>query len=284
MKRNSFLFFIFFINVMGLKAQDFSFLTNKDLDWEKWERQIDKTQKLSDIIKINDDLIEFLVKNKMLDNYLEHFHSIDFDGNGDNDIIYSGPGLAESNQTIFYKKQKENYEKVFDVFGQIVSIWDFYPGSPICFMIIHYPFDPPDILRNLEVYLPILENNEIRFRYSIGIRFIEHTVFPENNTLHIPFLVKNDSYFLRLSPEINNDTDYFNREVLGNTIAEYPKGAKGLALAEKKDETGRVWWFVLMFNNEDPKNSFFSDLGSNNINGKYLNLGWMSSNFLEVIK
>ncbi len=66
--------------------------------------------------------------------------------------------------------------------------------------------------------------------------------------------------------------------VYGNTLARFATGSKGVAIAETTDEKGEIWWFVIM--DDDAKTTytrFYKDQ-------KESKLGWMNSNFLEVIK
>ena len=70
--------------------------------------------------------------------------------------------------------------------------------------------------------------------------------------------------------------------MIGNIIAEYPKNSEGIALAEEIDQTGKKWWFVLMYNNITPLNTVLYH--GNNNESPYFSYGWMSHNFLEIIK
>lgn len=67
----------------------------------------------------------------------------------------------------------------------------------------------------------------------------------------------------------------------GNVMAEYGRGARGTALAERTDSTGRVWWFVRMDGATPPRDAHIS--APEDHAGRVLptdRLGWMSSRFL----
>lgn len=95
------------------------------------------------------------------------------------------------------------------------------------------------------------------------------------------FTVANDRYLLRESPAIDPPTeegaDWNRWEGHGNALAEYGRGARGIALAERTDATGRVWWFVWMDGRTPPRDAQFQE----HEDGPRLDrLGWMSSRFL----
>lgn len=78
-------------------------------------------------------------------------------------------------------------------------------------------------------------NGGIDYKLSSKLYYIEFTSFPDEIEMKKPFKVLNDVYKLRVTPTIDDTTSYWHREELGNTIAEYSKGAKGLALAESTE-------------------------------------------------
>ena len=126
-------------------------------------------------------------------------------------------------------------------------------------------------------------NEKISLQASSKYCAILSTIFPSEYDIEpILFEVKNEMYYLRLAPVIDNEKMNYEINIKGNVIAEYGLGAKGYALAEKKDDTGRIWWFVIMLNNNLPIKSMFSE-GSNNEN-KFYSIGWMSSRYLEEVK
>jgi len=126
--------------------------------------------------------------------------------------------------------------------------------------------------------------------------FFKGTKFPEKVTMNKSVKILNDKYNLRMTPKINNKQDSNNssKRQKGNIILQLAKGDKGIAYAKKKDETGRVWYFVKMKNNIRKSLDEYYYIDSmnerNRINkGNNLTLenpifGWISSNYIEVIK
>ena len=92
-----------------------------------------------------------------------------------------------------------------------------------------------------------------------------------------------EEYKLRLEPFINDtSTSSYPELVQGNTIAIYPKESLGYALSQQQDDTGRIWWFVIMKNNLKPISSvMYSGFYEND---DYYSCGWMSSRFLKKIE
>ena len=86
--------------------------------------------------------------------------------------------------------------------------------------------------------------------------------------------VLNSPYYLRATPEIINDEFHYHYEK-GNIIAEFSKGDTGYALDQRTDNTGRVWYFVIM---NPPQGNGFHNY---DIDRHEKWLGWMSSRFLD---
>jgi hypothetical protein len=101
---------------------------------------------------------------------------------------------------------------------------------------------------------------------------------PAAGAIHL----SNDRYLLRESPGIDPATadgeDGYRWH--GNALAEYGRGARGIALAEQTDATGRVWWFVRMDSGTPPLSAQFAAAPDDPLPTD--RLGWMSSRFLQV--
>jgi hypothetical protein len=63
-------------------------------------------------------------------------------------------------------------------------------------------------------------------------------------------------------------------------LAIYSKGSTGTAIAKHIDQSGRLWWFVVMDHYKKPSRSLFAPRNHNMIS--YKSTGWMSSRFLTV--
>ncbi|HYR11292.1 MAG TPA: hypothetical protein VEQ60_26155, partial [Longimicrobium sp.] len=99
------------------------------------------------------------------------------------------------------------------------------------------------------------------------------------------FTVANDGYLLRGSPRVQNTKageypEWYEWDDRGNVMAEYGAGARGIAIAERTDSTGRVWWFVRMDGATPPRAAQAEPVDHDNRVLTIDRLGWMSSRFL----
>jgi len=279
MKTVCLLFLIGLIEVTSGFSQVPTFLIKNDFNWEFWEKKYPEKQKLDIIKNVDDELFESLNASSYhsLESDIDNFHFIDFDSDGDYDIIYCGFVGSESDGTMIFRNQDGIYFKILDLFGKVVEISRSFPVEPVSFKIIDYPCCEENTF-NVESYVPFVNEKVIDYKLSNKLAYVRKTKFPnKSNSYRKLFKVKNEKYLLRSSPTIDNESN----EGIGNVVAEYTTGATGYALAEASEETGRVWWFVVMINDVKPKNSQFSKGNNNNFPSFYL--GWMSSRFLEEL-
>ena len=111
--------------------------------------------------------------------------------------------------------------------------------------------------------------------------YLDATKEPSNFIDKIHFTTINPEYKLRATPKIESTFDQWPEKFDGNTVALYPEGSKGIAIAKETDETGRIWWFVIMENNLNPVKSI---MYNNNDPGDTRSLGWMSSRYVKVVQ
>jgi len=93
------------------------------------------------------------------------------------------------------------------------------------------------------------------------------------------FKIINDTYFIRDSPKIDNDTENDRFETKGNSIGEFVKGQKGTAYKSSTDSTGRVWWLMESEPLDSLQNSYFYN--ENRVKASFI--GWISSRYVERI-
>jgi hypothetical protein len=277
------LFSILFFFSSSLIAQ--VFIPSEELNWQLFEKKYSKEHRLSEIMKIDHWLVHNFLEYGNLEQYFNNFHFVDYNFNGFDEIIYSGmvPG-SESQLTFIFELIDENYLASFGVTGKIISIHSFNGNlSPFSFVLLDL-LCCGDYVKVYEIYHPVFTGEKFKLAASTKYITIDSVEFPssffDNPVL---FEVVNEPYHLRSKPEIDNDSEYIHPSVKGNIIGSYTKGSRGYAFAEKKDDTGRIWWFVAMVNNEEPLHSVLNRQFENN-NNKFSSLGWMSSRFLEIVK
>lgn len=192
------------------------------------------------------------------------------------DAIYSGPSVNEGNSFTLFINNGDSLTKFIGRQGTLVSINQTYPNSLIELTAVRYGCcDEP----SNELYQAHYDPSKQNFIDSEGSYFIDDTEFPAQFEFRKLFRVTNESYHLRGTPEILNGEpeDYFFEK--GNILATYNAGDTGVALTQKEDETGRIWWFVLM--NPKQRYEYHIDEHFSKNNSWF---GWMSSRFVEVIE
>ncbi|HSM24384.1 MAG TPA: hypothetical protein VK856_05925 [Anaerolineaceae bacterium] len=269
---------IYFLTLLFITQTIFGQIPKVAHNDSVWQQLEIKNFEMSEYFEhyLYEDFIFFFEKN-LINDHKEFFHIVDWNLDGIDDLIYSGPGSTDSKQTIIYEGRDGKLIKKLDVFGEIINFTLTGIGSPYGFVMYHTPFDPPDILRNIETYIPICADSGYSFKLDSKICFIEFTNFPDVFNIQKPFVVANNGYRLRMQPLIDDETVFFHFGK-GNTIAIYESGSRGIALAEKTDHTGRTWWFVLMLNNLPFRSDYFDNIG--NPANEFFCYGWMSSRFL----
>jgi len=202
-------------------------------------------------------------------------HPVDIGNDLNIDIIFYWQTSLED-QLILYLNDGNKLNSSFSQYINLTKIESYLPSSGLKFygitgLISGYP----EASQLTEI--TIFPNGE----YQIdGCVYYLDTQIPENFDMKIPFEVVNDKYRLRTKPLIENgknDTD------LGNLIGEFATGDTGLALAKSIDETGRVWWFVIMNNNIVKNNNYLHvDKDNSDVHRKKKVFGWISSRYVKT--
>lgn len=255
------------------------------VNWDKYEIRYSENHKINEVKKIKDDLLVYLDDNKLLEKNLNNFHFIDYDFDGNLELIYSGDAGTETERTLIFELKDTSYIKCFDRFGKIIEIRsELSCNLPLLSFTLLQKQCCGGFSNIYEVYQPTMNNSgdhelKISAKYcTLSGVDVPKSFFDDP----ILFEVKNDIYYLRLNPFIDKESENEDLHINGNIIAEYQNGSKGYAVASKQDEEGRTWWFVFMINNKKPLMSIFD--GGDNNKFEYYSLGWMSSRYLEEMK
>jgi hypothetical protein len=214
----------------------------------------------------------------------EDYHFVDFSGDGVADVIYDGTyfsvhegrlSTAEATHIKLFQVIGGRAVQVAEHHGSLERIWKGRPGEPASLLVEHGEHCMEDEW-SLAFLRPVRTRGRLGYepyRYVVGTAEIDlpkrYTGSPRQ------FTVSRDGYLLRSRPEIDTASH-------GNQMSVYPRGARGTAHAERRDATGRVWWFVKMDGRtpptkgwpkeEDPSSPIPTD-----------RIGWMSSRFLTVV-
>jgi len=246
------------------------------MDWNKYD-----TEKVS--VELIESIFETIKGNPYteLKNFvrnIDKFHVLDIDGDKQKEIIYNGFNGSEGEMIVIIESSSSGYKISLKVFGRIVDISNNKNTAEFIFLDYSCCGGYVD---HLETYR---YNAKIRtFELVKSLAKVDETVLPRNQIEPIKFKVVNERYNLRLSPEIvtgltsgSFDFDPIENQ---NIIAVYSSGDTGTAIAESTDETGRVWWFVIMDSYPDKSKSVFYK--GNNIFDNYNPVGWISSRYVE---
>jgi hypothetical protein len=249
-------------------------------NWIDIEVELDEAEKailLEQVFQI--ELFEMLKGHDIVKK--SNFHFVNLNDNEHIDIIYYGFALTESNRTIFLENNGRNFNITIDLFGELKSFEKKPSENSFSFCILNYPCCAGYTF-HLESYTYNTASEILRLDRKIA--YIKGTKFPEIADFNKKFETVNEPYRLRAHPFIDNDFPdkfftYYESE--GNLIAEFMKGTQGRSIAEYMDDTGRVWWFVIISQNAKSENNVFHN-GDNN-RELYEFAGWMSSRFLKEL-
>lgn len=286
MKQTILLLLIFSIT-FSLKSQsiqeivttEIGYFVDTNFVWSGWEVSMELEKKIALIKEINQNkFLRYPIEN--LDNYIEFFHIIDFNMDGMLDIVFYGnPGGAESTYVIFIEKTKDGFQETYRSAGRLLSVSEYDGYTGMGFTIYNYGCCA-SMVDHLYKIAPINTPNGFSYQVQSDVAFYSGMDKPTKIfDKQIRFKTINDKYSLRASPEINSDEEAYYGLTNGNIIATFPKSSKGIAIAESTDETGRVWWLVIMSNKNKPIDSNMYS-GYHQIEN-YKIAGWMSSRYLD---
>ena len=261
------------IYVVNIYSQEFDFVSQKEIDWKYYEEDINSKEKLQAILNLKDhSLIQYLKVNPYLDlesdDVLKCFHFVDFDLDGDFDIVYFGDIGVETSYTILFKNTKGEYKEIDRIPAEVIKIEKITSFSPLNFV-----FRGPVLGGNdnwfIQVWNQVVIDGAISLVKGEKIYYHEFTSFPVDVFKNpIKFKITNEKYFLRSNPIIKEQ----------NVVGTFTGGTIGYAISSQEDDTGRVWWFVCLNVIDMTSSEIKADLKKDaNI------LGWMSSRFLEKL-
>jgi hypothetical protein len=226
-------------------------------------------------------------KGKDSDYYLEQLHFNKFDlGQGREGIICSSYFGSEEMHNAIWMKQGNYYRYSGQLIGKIVKIFRDTNKQPFT-IVTRSGWCCASGIGEFNLYKPREESGVVSYRLTQSIREYNGVKMPEKRMEPKRFQVMEPRYRLRIAPLIDDKPypDYQSNDpgaiVIGNVLAEFKKGDKGLAIAEKVDDTGRMWWFVIM----DPstETEYWQFHLYDDEKSRYT-MGWMSSRYLEVIQ
>jgi hypothetical protein len=245
--------------------------------WEKQDVEI-----RNKIVLDNYELFNFIgLDTADFKKHLGDYYIVDFDNDGDLDVINNGWSGGESDIIIFYLNKNGKFIIQKEFYGLIKNVlknhegFIFYVNAPGCCGDYE--------VRNYKIKCSVKEDS-LEFKFQNLLIYCDNLKFPKELFDNpIKFEVQNNNYFLRVTPEINTTEQFFPREEDGNDYLMFNKGDKGVAFAESTDKTGRVWWLVRMQPNKKYQNLEMGADEKEIIMRPYY-VGWMSSKYLKKIE
>ncbi len=254
-------------------------LLDQEPNWSAIEITLSKRTKDSLISKVSWGYSTGMIATygeRILNKPGGYYHFLHLNADSLIDAVYSGPSVYEGNSFTLFINNGDSLKVAAGSQGTLLSISQTYPNSMVKLVLVRYGCCDEPSNELLEVHFNPIENAIIN---SKGYYFIDETEFPAMFTFRKPFMVVNKTYNLRGSPKILDDEPAGYHFEKGNIVATYNTGDLGMALAEKTDDTGRVWWFVLM----NPKWSYDYHIDKNLSDNKGW-YGWISSRYIEVLE
>jgi len=243
------IFFLLMVCVCsyGALAQSGFFVKNSHI--EKWYRESDG---LGNEVKKAILLPEFQAVVKEYEAKIEvlmpYFHFIDFNNNGELDILFNGK-IGSQDYVFIFLKKGNTYLVVLEQKGAIIqaNLPDEDNGLNLS---IWHGVCCGDYVSSLTQMVCISTNNTFFFNTASKSLVFKGTYLPfvRINT-PVKFVVTNPTY-LRTEPEVNTQRRIAgSTSWAGNFLAFYPINSIGTIYAEMKDSKNKFWYFVRM-NNE----------------------------------
>jgi hypothetical protein len=219
---------------------------------------------------------------------VNHFYLSDIDNDKKNELIYYGLISAEGKWSIIWKIDRQNYYLFGELFGQILGISDSSYIATLGSGCLGSDFDYANLYRIVEDGIDFLQSivifNRIKTLNSLYLRsavLANGVTIPDSLPIKKNIVINSIGYSLRTQPSISDkpdSTDIKQYGVLrGNTIVELNKGTVAWATAMHKDNTGTVWWFLVLDNPQEAKYNVYKGYKKE----KRRICGWISTKDLD---
>ncbi|QSE98675.1 hypothetical protein [Fulvivirga lutea] len=229
--------------------------------------EIDQSDRsIESVSKLNSQLESFY------SNFPHLFHLVNLNNDDKPDLLFYWP--ENSNEPIFelFINQGTRLKNVLDKRGSIIDVQLKKIKGQFNVSLNEVAYSEPPFLNRHH----IIEINPFKSDSAIvskTVLFFGGTEIPNEFPLRQNFEVTQPKYRLRLTPEISNE----------NVICELTTGDKGMALAQKTDSTGRVWYYAMIDNNIPKNTNEFYYIDSNSPEGLAQKMyGWISSRYLKI--
>lgn len=251
------------------------FVYEDSLDWKKYEQEVTSSfrEQTTEQLKVHFDSLAYAYDDKK---FKDSFHFMDLNADKKQDAIYNGFSGSEPNMVKIFLNNGKELIPVFEGY-QDLSILVFDKNKKLTsFTLLDFGCCGEYDEYETKYYVDIDFNITFAYQRARVVR----TQAPQHIWQKpIKFTTLNDDYALRSEPKkYDVKVGWFDIFKQGNVVAQYPKNARGLAWAEYKEKSGRVWWFVEMYPAANIKENLIFPRDSSHIPRS---LGWMSSRFVQ---
>lgn len=268
--------FIFLISFYNSYSQNLSKLDSK-FQWADYEYRAFDSSDIEKVFPVVENS-PFRSKSDVL-KHLDFFHLIDYNNDYKIDILYNGWTGGEGEMLQVIKNTGSDFEIVQTIFGSVKGIK--IENNKITEIEILDFSCCGGYVDHLQLWTL---NDSSQYAAVNDLALFVGTKIPSQTfDKPIKFEIKSERYNMRMWPEIGEIKENeapFDPIDGQNISASFTIGDTGVAIAEKEDNNGRIWWLVIMDqmpSNEYPK--LFYD-GNNRIQ-KYKPVGWISSRYVE---
>lgn len=251
------------------------------IDWRKFDTQVTDTyrKQITEKLKVHFDSWAYYYDDNepySEKKFKDCFHFMDLNADGKLDVIYGGFSGSEPDLVKIFLHKENQFVPVFEGYQELSAL--VFDANKKLTSFIILDFGCCDQYVEYETKYNVSDNFNIALNYQRAR--IVRTQAPKTIwSKPIKFNTLNDGYALRSEPIKDDTATYlYGYSVEGNTVTKYPKNAKGLAWAEYKDKSNRVWWFVEMYPADNLKKNLIYRRDSL-VSPRAL--GWMSSRFLQ---
>ena len=216
--------------------------------------------------------------NVKVESLLPYFHFIDFNNNGELDILFDGK-IGTQNHVFIFMKKGDNYLVVLQQKGTIVQA-NLPQADNVLSLSIWHESCCGDYINAFTQHVGIVTNNTCYFNTASKSLVLKGTQLPSVR-LEKPVTCRiTQVTHLRIEPRVDNERRIAgNSSWAGNSLGIYSVGATGTIYAEMRDNRNKFWYFVRM-NNESGSyihSNRFTNLKEIDGAENYFYYGWISS-------
>lgn len=225
-----------FQHTLVLKAQEYQRLDLSNLE------KTDHNEKLFLMQKASKLYPQYTEQDNWMKKYINYFHFIDLDQDGDLDLVFDGWSGAEPMMVEISFQINWEFKRQFKGFVDLVELK--MKNGVLDELTLYDPGCCSAVIAHEVQYKFDVEKDVVNYWVTEHLEFYNPTIEPKDFfDSPVPFEVIKDKSSLRSSPEEDKEGQLFQGRS-GNIYKSIPTGRKGYAYSELEDALGNVWWYV----------------------------------------